>query len=64
MDKELSDKIYFINKLSLVIPNVDYDDAGTYECSAYNVKGGLPVRRTIRLEVECKYFSCLIHVES
>ena len=55
VDKDLPEKVYPDgNGLSLTIPNVNYDDAGTYECSARNVNGGVPVRKTIKLEVECK----------
>ena len=42
------------SQMSLVIPNVDYDDEGTYECSATNVHAALPTRKTIRLDVECE----------
>ena len=57
-DRDLQDKVYFRSDgLFLVIPDVDYDDAGAYECSAINVNGGIPTRKTIRLEVECEHCS-------
>ena len=51
----MQDKVYYMSsQMSLVIPNVDYDDAGTYECSAINVNTARPTKREIRLDVECE----------
>ena len=39
----------------LNIDNVQFEDAGTYECQAINDNTMVPVRRSIDLSVECKY---------
>jgi len=39
----------------LNIDNVQYEDAGKYECQGINDMAMVPVRRSMDLSVECKY---------
>jgi len=40
----------------LVIEDVQYGDAGKYECQGLNDQTIVPIRRSMHLAVECKYF--------
>ena len=40
--------------LELVIPSVQYEDAGTYRCKGTNDKTPTPVTKDIILDVQCK----------
>ena len=48
----------------LVIENIDFADAGKYECEGINEISPVPIRRSFSLSVECKllfyilFFSC------
>ena len=42
---------------TLVLPEVQLEDAGTYECSAYNEESVMPIRNSFELSVEGK--TCL-----
>ncbi len=53
----MPDKVYKLSSnLEIVIPNVDYDDEGRYECSATNIEQSRPVTKVIQLRVECMYY--------
>ena len=39
----------------LTIDDVQYEDAGKYECQGINDMTMVPVRRSMDLSVECKY---------
>ena len=38
----------------LTIDNVQFEDAGTYECQGINENAVVPLRRSMDLSVECK----------
>ena len=38
-------------------PNINRTAFGTYRCTAYNIIGN-PVRREVKVNVTCKYFTC------
>ena len=38
--------------MELVIENIQFEDAGNYECSAINEQTIVPIRRTIQLVVQ------------
>ena len=37
----------------LIIDNVQYEDAGKYECSGINEEAMVPIRRSFTIRVEC-----------
>ena len=39
----------------LVIDNVQFDDAGTYQCGGINTETTSAVRYSFNVEVQCKY---------
>ena len=39
----------------LVVENVQYEDAGKYECQGINDEIQTPIRRSFDLKIECKY---------
>ena len=41
----------------LTIDNVQYSDAGKYECQGINDMTMVPIRRSVVLSVECEYLS-------
>jgi hypothetical protein len=45
--------------LELVLPNVQYSDAGTYRCKGINIAGA-PAMADIQLIVECEYDASVV----
>ena len=46
--------------MELVIEDVEFEDAGQYECVAINEVAPAPIRRSIILSVECKHPNFLL----